>query len=114
MKANLSYPEVLPINATNVITIEYDMEDGCLFYGDVKEKTIFRQCLNGSDVQILVTKTETVEGKKVDFIFRKYIDSISESPFIFRIDILNMAEFPKNGVRTDMQWLIRTNPKICY
>ena len=68
MKANLSYPEVLPINATNVITIEYDMEDGCLFYGDVKEKIIFRQCLNGSDVQSLVTKTETVEGNnKVDF-----------------------------------------------
>ena len=39
------------------------MEDGCLFYGDVKEKSIFKQCMNGSAEEILVKKTQTVEGK---------------------------------------------------
>ena len=74
---NLSYHETLPINGSNVITVEYDMKDGCLFYGDVKEKTIFKQCLNGSETSTVVQNTETVEGNYFTFFSSKQFQIVN-------------------------------------
>ena len=69
---NLTDQELLPLeNVKNVITFEYDLEEGCIFYGDEIEKKIFKQCLNGSAPEILVHQTETVEGKIFELI-RKF------------------------------------------
>ena len=47
----------------NVITLEYDMESDCVFYGDVQKAKIFMQCLNGSLAHVLVDNARSVEGK---------------------------------------------------
>lgn len=71
---NFSDHEVLPVeNVTNVISLEYDLVDGCIFYGDTTARKIFKQCLNGSKAEVLVSNTETVEGKQ----FTRWKASIS-------------------------------------
>ena len=61
---NLTDQQILPLeNIKNVISFEYDFQEGCIFYGDVNEKKIFKQCLNGSAPEVLVQNTETVEGE---------------------------------------------------
>ena len=60
---NFSQQEELPLeNVKNVISLEYDLSDGCIFYGDTNDRKIYKQCLNGSMVEILVQNTDTVEG----------------------------------------------------
>ena len=60
---NFTEQEELPLeNVKNVISLEYDLQDGCIFYGDTNDRKIYKQCLNGSMVETLVQKTDTVEG----------------------------------------------------
>ena len=61
---NLTDQEDLPLeNVENVISIEYEMEGECVFYGDTDQRKIFKQCLNGSAAEVLVHNTQTVEGE---------------------------------------------------
>ena len=60
---NLTDQEILPLERVeNVISLEYEMDGECVFYGDTDQRKIFKQCLNGSAVQVLVHNTQTVEG----------------------------------------------------
>ncbi len=62
--ANFSDVDNLPVqNVQNVITIEYDMADDCVFYGDVQENKIFKQCFDGTVSEVLVDNARSVEGK---------------------------------------------------
>ena len=67
---NFTEQEELPLeNVKNVISLEYDLQDGCIFYGDTTDRKIYKQCLNGSMVETLVQKTDTVEGNFSFFYF---------------------------------------------
>ena len=72
---NLTDQEVLPLEQVeNVISLEYEMEGECVFYGDTDQRKIFKQCLNGSPVEVLVHSTQTVEGEYFDLhCFSKHI-----------------------------------------
>lgn len=70
---NFTEQEELPLeNVKNVISLEYDLQDGCIFYGDTTDRKIYKQCLNGSMVETLVQKTDTVEGNFFFFLFFLY------------------------------------------
>ena len=72
---NFTEQEELPLeNVKNVISLEYDLQDGCIFYGDTNDRKIYKQCLNGSMVETLVQKTDTVEGnnKKIFTVFENH------------------------------------------
>ena len=60
----------LPLkNVQNVITVEFDVEDNCVMYGDIALDKIYIQCLNGSEPRILVeTDLASVEGMSYDWI----------------------------------------------
>ena len=61
---------MLPLeNVNNVITLEFDLEDNCVFYGDIEQDKIFVQCLNGSEPRVLVeSNLDSVEGMSYDWI----------------------------------------------
>jgi hypothetical protein len=46
----------------NVISLDYDLQDNCVFYGDIEENKIFMQCFNGSARKVIVDNTISVEG----------------------------------------------------
>lgn len=63
--------EVLPVvGLKNVIAIEFDMKNNCVFWADIQTDEIGRQCLNGNrTVEILAeTGLSSVEGMSYDWI----------------------------------------------
>ena len=68
--ADTDETEVLNLqNVNNVITLEFDLEDNCVFYGDIELDQIFVQCLNGSEPRVLVeSNLDSVEGMSYDWI----------------------------------------------
>ena len=70
---NLTDQEVLPLDKVqNVISLEYEINGECVFYGDTDQRKIFKQCLNGSAAEVLVQNTQTVEGK-IFFLFGLFL-----------------------------------------
>ncbi|XP_023026610.2 sortilin-related receptor [Leptinotarsa decemlineata] len=63
--------EELPIkDLKNVIAIDFDMSSNCVYWADIAEDTIGRQCFNnGSSMEILVsTDLSSIEGMALDWI----------------------------------------------
>ena len=60
--------QVLPLtNVNNVITLEFDVDDNCVMYGDIELDKIFIQCLNGSKPRVLVeANLNSVEVRGLD------------------------------------------------
>ena len=99
---NLTDQEELPLeNVENVISIEYEMEGECVFYGDTDQRKIFKQCLNGSAAEVLVHNTQTVEGEnylKFTLFFKndRGLFHFSIHPIIFSsLFVLRIAANPQ-------------------
>ncbi len=71
---DLTQQDILPLendllggedSRPDIISLEFQMlnDTGCLFYGEVNQRKIFKQCLDGSRAEVLVKGAETVEGK---------------------------------------------------
>lgn len=91
--------ETLPLkNVNNVITLEYDMEDDCVMYGDIEVDKIFIQCLNGSEPRILVeSKLNSVEGMAYDWISKTlyFVDGTRRMIELIRVDMENQGRMRK-------------------
>lgn len=87
-----SKTEELPIqNVKNVVAIEFDMHENCVYWSDVIEDTISRQCLdNGTTKEILVsTDLSSVEGMALDWISHTlyFVDGIKAKIELIRTDL---------------------------
>ncbi|TRY76952.1 hypothetical protein TCAL_09210 [Tigriopus californicus] len=103
---NLTEVERLPLlNVNNVITLEFDMEDNCVIYGDIEVDKIFMQCLNGSEPRVLVeTNLESVEGMAYDWITKTlyFADGPKHSIELVRVDLQNEGRMRKTILKGKM------------
>eukprot|EP00095_Tigriopus_kingsejongensis_P005304 maker-scaffold337_size202799-snap-gene-0.21 protein:Tk05304 transcript:maker-scaffold337_size202799-snap-gene-0.21-mRNA-1 annotation:"sortilin-related receptor" len=96
---NTSEIDRLPlVNASNVVSLEFDMEDNCVIYGDIELDKIFIQCLNGSEPRALVENNlESVEGMAYDWITKTlyFADGPRHSIELIRVDLQNQGRMRK-------------------
>ncbi|KAJ9597637.1 hypothetical protein L9F63_011506, partial [Diploptera punctata] len=84
--------EPLPIfGLKNVIAIEFDMANNCVYWADIINDTIGRQCLNGkAEMEILVEKDlSSIEGMALDWISHVlyFVDGLRAMIEIIRTDV---------------------------
>ncbi|XP_025834721.1 sortilin-related receptor-like isoform X2 [Agrilus planipennis] len=84
--------EELPIkNLKNVISVEFDMKNNCVFWADIVTDQIGRLCLsNGSEPEILVSNDlASVEGMAYDWISHHlyFVDGTRNKIELIRTDI---------------------------
>ncbi|XP_034941871.1 sortilin-related receptor-like [Chelonus insularis] len=85
--------EVLPVHdLKNVIAIEYDMKNDCLYWADIVNDTIGRQCFKDGTFypEILVeTDLSSIEGMAFDWISKVlyFVDGVKMRIQIIRTDI---------------------------
>lgn len=84
--------EELPIEGIkNVVAMEFDMHENCVYWSDVIQDTISRQCLdNGTTKEVLVsTELSSVEGMALDWISHTlyFVDGIRAKIELIRTDI---------------------------
>ncbi|KAG5337450.1 SORL protein, partial [Acromyrmex charruanus] len=84
--------EKLPVHdLKNVIAIEFDMRNNCLYWADIVNDTIGRQCLNGiSYPEILVeTDLSSIEGMAFDWVSNVlyFVDGVKMRIQIIRTDV---------------------------
>jgi hypothetical protein len=95
-----THTEILPlVNVNNVITLEFDMEDNCVMYGDIELDKIFIQCLNGSEPRVLVENNlKSVEGMAYDWITKTlyFVDGGSRTIDLVRVDMTFGGRMRKN------------------
>lgn len=63
--------ETFPVTGLkNVIAIDFDLENNCVFWADIMTDVIGRQCLNGTSLPEILVETElaSVEGMSYDWI----------------------------------------------
>ena len=103
VRINLGDPEdveVLPLtNVNNVITLEFDVEDNCVMYGDIELDKIFIQCLNGSEPRVLVeANLNSVEGMAYDWIAKTlyFVDGTRRTVDMVRVDMNYGGRMRKN------------------
>ncbi|KAL0266712.1 UNVERIFIED_CONTAM: hypothetical protein PYX00_009183 [Menopon gallinae] len=83
----------LPIeNLTNVITIEFDMRNNCVYWADMRHEVIGRQCLASgtSKPEILVMHNITsIEGMALDWVSNNlyFVDGVRVKIEVIRTDI---------------------------
>ena len=89
--------DTLPLErAHNVITMEFDMEDNCVIFGDIELDQIYIQCLNGSAPRVLVENNlESVEGMAYDWITKTlyFVDGSRRTIDLVRVDMENEGTF---------------------
>ncbi|XP_046432202.1 sortilin-related receptor-like isoform X1 [Neodiprion fabricii] len=89
--------EVLPLHGLkNVIAIEFDLKNNCLYWADIVNDTIGRQCLKDgtSYPEILVeTDLSSIEGMALDWISKVlyFVDGVQMKIEIIRVDISTMG-----------------------
>ena len=103
VRINLVDPEdveVLPLtNVNNVITLEFDVDDNCVMYGDIELDKIFIQCLNGSKPRVLVeANLNSVEGMAYDWIAKTlyFVDGTRRTVDMVRVDMNYGGRMRKN------------------
>ena len=103
VRINLADPddvEVLPLtNVNNVITLEFDVEENCVMYGDIELDKIFIQCLNGSEPRVLVeANLNSVEGMAYDWIAKTlyFVDGTTKRIDMVRVDMNYGGRMRKN------------------
>ncbi|KAK0098602.1 hypothetical protein PV326_006350 [Microctonus aethiopoides] len=85
--------EILPVrDLKNVIAIEYDMENDCLYWADIVNDSIGRQCFKSgvSHPEILVeTDLSSIEGMVYDWVSKVlyFVDGVKMRIQIIRTDI---------------------------
>ncbi|XP_011882721.1 PREDICTED: sortilin-related receptor-like [Vollenhovia emeryi] len=89
--------ETLPVHdLKNVIAIEFDMENNCLYWADIVNDTIGRQCLKdgSSSPEILVeTDLSSVEGMAFDWVSKVlyFVDGVKMRIQTIRTDLSSMG-----------------------
>ncbi|XP_063217852.1 sortilin-related receptor-like [Bacillus rossius redtenbacheri] len=85
--------EMLPIsvNLQNVIAIEFDLKNNCVYWADINVDTIMRQCLSdGREPETLVkTDVMSIEGLALDWVSHHlyFVDGIRAKIELIRTDI---------------------------
>ncbi|XP_050308262.1 sortilin-related receptor-like [Anthonomus grandis grandis] len=84
--------ETLPIkNLKNVIAIDFDMENNCVYWADINLDTINRQCFtNGSKLETLVSNDlASIEGMAYDWISKTlyFVDGIRSKIELIRTNV---------------------------
>ncbi|CAA9994251.1 unnamed protein product [Nesidiocoris tenuis] len=86
-------PQVLPVrNLNNVISIDYDIENNCVYFADIVDDVIGRQCFASGNrsVEYLVTSNlRSVEGIAFDWVSRSlyFVDGVRAKIELIRTDI---------------------------
>ncbi|KAK6642297.1 hypothetical protein RUM44_014020 [Polyplax serrata] len=89
--------EVLPVlNLKNVITIEFDMKNNCVYWADITLDIIGRQCFNNgsSTPEILVkSNSSSIEGMALDWVSNNlyFVDGMKAEIEVIRTDINNQG-----------------------
>ncbi|XP_043466543.1 sortilin-related receptor-like isoform X3 [Leptopilina heterotoma] len=89
--------EKLPVHGLkNVIAIEFDMRNNCLYWADIVNDTIGRQCLsNGSSYPEILVETDlsSIEGMALDWVSNVlyFVDGVKMRIQIIRTDINSMG-----------------------
>lgn len=84
--------EELPVKTLkNVIAIDFDMKNNCVYWADIALDVIGRQCLgNGSEAEILVsTDLSSIEGMALDWISNTlyFVDGMRSKIELIRTDV---------------------------
>lgn len=93
LRHGVSYKmEMLPVhNLKNVIALEFDMNSNCLFWADIVNDTIGRQCLNGTSYPEILVETDlsSIEGMAYDWVSKVlyFVDGVKMRIQIIRTDI---------------------------
>lgn len=82
----------LPIkNLKNVIAIDFDMHNNCIYWADIVYDTIGRQCLNNGSMQEILVSTDlaSIEGLAYDWISHTlyFVDGSRAKIELIRTDI---------------------------
>ncbi|KAK9872160.1 hypothetical protein WA026_016214 [Henosepilachna vigintioctopunctata] len=99
--------EELPVsNLKNVIAIDFDMKNNCVFWADIALDIIGRQCLsNGSVPEILVSNDlASIEGMAFDWISNTlyFVDGMRSKIELIRTDIQHSGRMRKTILGQDV------------
>ncbi|KAL6422754.1 hypothetical protein ACFW04_010753 [Cataglyphis niger] len=89
--------EMLPVHdLKNVIAIEFDMKNNCLYWADIVNDTIGRQCLkNGTNYPEVLVENDlsSIEGMAFDWVSKVlyFVDGVKMRIQIVRTDISTMG-----------------------
>lgn len=90
----------LPVtNLKNVISIDFDMAANCIYWADITQDIIGRQCFNnGSKSEVLVsTDLASIEGMAFDWISKSlyFVDGVRSTIEMIRTDINHSGRMRK-------------------
>ncbi|XP_031838991.2 sortilin-related receptor [Nomia melanderi] len=88
--------EKLPVHdLKNVIAIDFDMKNNCLYWADIVNDTIGRQCFNGTNAPEILVETDlsSIEGMAFDWVSNLlyFVDGVKMRIQVIRTDISNMG-----------------------
>lgn len=91
--------ETFPVTGLkNVIAIDFDLENNCVFWADIMTDVIGRQCLNGSSSPETLVETElaSVEGMSYDWISKMlyFVDGMR-----LKIEAVKVTSHPHEKMR---------------
>lgn len=86
----------LPVkDLKNIIAVDFDMKNNCVYWADIDADTIKRQCLgNGSVQEVLVSQEmASVEGLALDWISHTlyFVDGVLAKIELIRVDVNHMG-----------------------
>lgn len=93
--------DILPVSGLkNVIAIDYDREQNCVYYADIMKDTIGRQCLsNGTDMPEILVESElaSIEGMDYDPASKMlyFVDGMRSKIEVIRTDISHTGRMRK-------------------
>ncbi|XP_044254445.1 sortilin-related receptor-like isoform X1 [Tribolium madens] len=98
--------EELPVrNLKNVIAIDFDMRNNCVYWADIALDTIGRQCLNDSEPEILVSSDlASIEGMALDWISNTlyFVDGIRSKIELIRTDVNHSGRMRRTVLKGDV------------
>ncbi|XP_075232916.1 sortilin-related receptor-like [Lycorma delicatula] len=100
--------EVLPLpKLKNVVAIEFDMRNNCVYWADIGNSTIQRQCLSDgeSSVETLVRYgLMSIEGMSFDWITNMlyFVDGLRARIEVIRTDINHSGRFRRTVLSNDV------------
>lgn len=91
--------EIFPVTGLkNVIAIDFDLANNCVFWADIMTDVIGRQCLNGSELPEILVETglASVEGMSYDWISQMlyFVDGMR-----LKIEAVKVASHPHGKMR---------------
>ncbi|XP_033333706.1 sortilin-related receptor [Megalopta genalis] len=88
--------EKLPVHdLKNVISIDFDMRNNCLYWADIVNDTIGRQCFNGTNAPEILVETDlsSIEGMAFDWVSNLlyFVDGVKMRIQVIRTDLSTMG-----------------------